>query len=122
MIIEKLIQRRNDIALKVRELNKSLVHIDATIKLFQADLVVEKLENQRGAISRELFEIMRNAPRPLTTRELAIKMFGADCPELDLQVKNLGVTLLYHEKRGLVRSDSKIAGAKLWEINISANQ
>ena len=59
----------------------SLTHLDATMRLFDPDLLSQNtdLVPQRGRVSwfgpgecrRLIYDVLRDAPQPLTTRELA---------------------------------------------------
>lgn len=116
MIVEKLIKRRNELALQVRELNANLAHLDATIKLLQADVRIEKLEMKRGSLSRDIFKILREAEAPLSTRDIAIKILGANHPELDFKVKNIGTALLHNANKGTIKATKGEGNSRLWEI------
>lgn len=92
MIIETLTKRRNEISAQIRELKESLTHIDATIKLFQGDYTAPKKPRHEG-LTRAIFDVLRNADKPLTTSEIA-GMIEADASRVEISLaaqKNKGL-------------------------------
>lgn len=106
MIIETLTKRRNEIAAEIRELRQSLTHIDATIKLFSADCQPARRPRHKG-ITRAIYDVLRNAEKPLTTTEIA-GMISADA-------KRVGIALATQAKKGLV-TGKREGVYNLWEI------
>lgn len=93
MIIETLTTRRNEIAAQIRELTKSLTHIDATIKLFQGDYTPLKRLRREG-LTRAIFDVLRNADKPLTTSEIAAM--------IEANTSRVGISLAAQKNKGLV--------------------
>lgn len=106
MIIETITNRRNDIAAQIRELQISITHIDATIKLFQEDHAPPKRPRREG-VTRAIFDTLRSAEKPLTTSEIA------DMIEVDS--KRVGIALIVQRKKGLITGERDGREA-VWEV------
>ena len=64
----------------------SLTHLDATMRLFDPDLVLADTDLQQrervswfrpGECLRTIYDVMREAPQPLTTRDVARRVIAA---------------------------------------------
>ena len=72
---------------KLAQHRGSLAHLDATMRLFDPDLLSQDtdLAPQRGRVSwfgpgecrRLIYDVLRDAPQPLATRELADRIMAA---------------------------------------------
>jgi hypothetical protein len=104
-IIHQLIGRRGEIADQLRKLETSLVHLDATIELFQPDY--KPVPVKRGDITRVMLDVLREATQPMTTPEVAERIGSS--------VKRTGIALCGQRKRGVVRSE-RTGKCTAWEM------
>ena len=136
--LEQLKKKRADmtgeIALchaKLQQLSTDLEHLDATIKLFAPDFVVESIMpkiftppkswSKRGEMSRAVLAILRVAKLPMNTREIAAHIIAqrgldADKGILDVMVRRVGHVLRDKRDKGLVRSIEETGLWLQWEI------
>jgi hypothetical protein len=105
MIIDTLTKRRNEIAAQIRELQQSITHIDATIKLFSPEYKIRR--PRREGITRAIFDVLRDADKPLTTGEVSA-IIGQDS-------KRVGIALAAQKKKGLV-TGKRDGVYSFWEI------
>lgn len=105
MIIEALTKRRSEIAVEIRTLNEGLRHLDATIKLFKPEYKSERAS--RGHHSRAILDVLREAHRPMTTREIA-QAAGID-------MKRASITLNQQKRRGAVKSSREAGQSMVWQ-------
>ncbi len=104
---------------RLSQLSDDLEHLDATIRLFAPDFVVEsvlpkvftppKSWSKRGEMSRAVMSILRIAKGPLSTREIAamiVQQRGLDGDRGILDVMTRRVSHVLRDKRatGLLRS------------------
>ena len=92
--IVALCDKRSALAGLVNRLEQELVehrtnlaHLDATMRLFDPDIRPEKIRPRRlrernawfrpGECLRLIYDVLREAPKPLTTRELAERIMDA---------------------------------------------
>jgi hypothetical protein len=93
-VIVALCDKRSALAGVVNRLEQELVehrtnlaHLDATMRLFDPDIRPEKIRPRRlrernawfrpGECLRLIYDVLREAPKPLTTRELAERIMDA---------------------------------------------
>ena len=93
-VIVALRDKRSALAGMVNRLEQELVehrtnlaHLDATMRLFDPDIRPEKIRPRRlrdrnawfrpGECLRLIYDVLRDAPKPLTTRELAERIMDA---------------------------------------------
>ncbi|MEP2735594.1 MAG: hypothetical protein ABJP34_04785 [Erythrobacter sp.] len=115
----------------LQKLSEDLEHIDATLRLFAPDFVVEsvvpkvfvppKSWSKRGEMSRAVLSILRVAKGPLTTREIGSMMVaqkGLDHDKgiLDIMTRRVGGVLRDKRHRGVVRSLEDTGLYLQWEI------
>lgn len=97
-----------------RELRKTIYHLVAVIRLWEPDfhpatvqpIVTRHRSVPNGTISQEAFAVLRDAGRPLRTREIARRV-----------AKRLGRDL---DNRSLARLDSAISGALTPQVSRGA--
>lgn len=99
-------ERREEIASEIRKLTKHLAHIDATIKIMQPG---KKLPQPRhGALTREIFRVMREAGEPMTTNQIAEAIEAEP-----LQIRD---ALRAQRRKGMVRGVEESGKAMMWGI------
>ena len=93
-VIGALRDKRSELAGMVNRLEQELVerrasltHLDATMRLFDPDIRPEEIRPRRlrdrnawfrpGECLRLIYDVLREAPKPLTTRELAERIMDA---------------------------------------------
>jgi len=80
----------------------------------------------RGDLTRATLDALRDAPGPMTTKELARHVMAerglntADAALLQLFTRRTGALLRHQKKRGILRSvkDDKYGRFDLWEIAV----
>lgn len=111
---------------------RELEHLDATIRLFDADYQIEAIKPKtfrppedwakRGEMTRIVLTILRQAAEPLTTRDIAFQLMqerALDTGNLNmlrLMTKRCGVALRGQRNRGLVRSLEGPGQTMVWEV------
>jgi hypothetical protein len=92
-IIRALRDKRSDLAGLVRGLEQklgehrtALTHLDATLRLFDPEIRPEEIRPRQprtrsvwfrpGECLRLIYDVLRDAPQPLTTREIAERVIG----------------------------------------------
>ena len=130
-MVTALVSKRSELAglidAKRGELNaflKDLDHIDAVIKLFAPEKVPELLPVKRRAsdrvfarheLTRRIFNILRQAERPMTAREITDRIIedkGTDEPAAQLKARV--VRALKRQEKAL---DSRMEGReRVWRI------
>ena len=103
-IIDTLKKKRNDMAAEIRNLTSGLEHIDATIKLFEPEYA--KPRTKHGGITRAIFDVLRTAECPMTTREIA-EAIGMDA-------KRTGIALNAQAKRKQINQRRSENGLMVW--------
>jgi len=138
LVIHGLIRKRAEIAgqieqhrREVRRLLDQLEHVDATLRIFAPDLDVCRIRAKaaparhragKGQVLAVAFDALREANRPLTTAELAMRVMAArglsaDNPDLArLMVNRLRACLQSQRDRGLVRSERQESGLLAWRL------
>lgn len=97
--------RRADLANDIRGMNKALKHLDATIALLEQG-VAPKFKQRE--LSREVFDAIRSAGRPLTSTEIA-RM-------IDAPIKRVMGTLCYQRDKGRVKGVQERGKDVLWSL------
>jgi len=105
MITETLTKRRNEISAEIKKLKASLIHLDATIKLFAENEPVKRPRHE--GLTRAILDLLREADKPLTTGEIA--------GTIEADPKRVGITLNTQQKKGLVTGKRDGAYA-YWKI------
>lgn len=116
---------------RLQQLSEDLEHLDATLRLFAPDFVVEsilpkvftppKSWSKRGEMSRAVLSILRVAKGPLGTREIAsmiVTQRGLDNDPgiLNVMARRVGHVLRDKREKGLVRSLEETGLWLQWEI------
>lgn len=84
--------RRADLANDIRGMTEALGHLDATIQLLEGGGIPPKYKQRE--LSREVFDAIRNAGKPLTSKQIA-RM-------IDAPIKRVMGTLCYQKDKGRV--------------------
>lgn len=113
------------------KLSDDLEHLDATLRLFAPDFVVEsilpkvftppKSWSKRGEMSRAVLSILRVAKGPVTAREIAAQIvtqrgLGSDHGILNVMTRRVAGVLRDKRERGAVRSIEETGLWLQWEI------
>jgi hypothetical protein len=135
-----LVAKRSEIAGKIdagREELKQLIvdldHIDAAIRLFDPNYDIGGIRPKpvhpaqivrRGDSIRLIFDLLRAAPEPMTTKQIALQVMAArglnaidDALVLTI-TRRVGASLRGYKENGAVRSirDGRYGKYDLWEI------
>lgn len=117
---------------RLQKLSEDLEHLDATLRLFDPDFVVESVRpkvfqppaswSKRGEMSRAVLSILRVAKGPLATREIAAMIVDQrglenSKPILDIMTRRVAGVLRDKRDRGIVRSIEETGLYLQWEIN-----
>jgi hypothetical protein len=137
-----LVEKRAEIAGQIahtratlRQLIIDLDHVDAAIRIFDPSYDVDGIRQKiptaahralRGDLTRATLDALRDAPGPMTTKELARHVMAerglnsADAALLQLFTRRTGALLRHQKKRGILRSvkDEKYGRFDLWEIAV----
>jgi hypothetical protein len=97
--------RRADLANDIRGMTEALSHLDATIMLLEQG-VSPKFKQRE--LSREVFDAIRNAGRPITSTEIA-RM-------IDAPIKRVMGTLCYQKDKGRVKGSQERGKDMVWEL------
>ena len=78
----------NRLEQQLAEHRASLAHLDATMQLFDPDIRPDEIRPQAAAVAqrwfrpgeclRLIYDVLRDAPRPVTTRELAERIMAGE--------------------------------------------
>lgn len=104
-VLSALRIHRADLANDIRGMNEALSHLDATIKLLEQGTAPKFKQRQ---LSREVFDAIRNAGRPITSKEIA-RM-------IDAPIKRVMGTLCYQKDKGRVTARQVPGKDALWEL------
>lgn len=99
--------RRADLANDIRGMTEALAHLDATIQLLEGGGVPPKYKQRE--LSREVFDAIRNAGKPLTSKQIA-RM-------IDAPIKRVMGTLCYQKDKGRVVSTHEPGKDVRWELS-----
>jgi hypothetical protein len=135
-----LVEKRREIAGKIgktratlRQLMIDLDHVDGAIRLFDPRYQIESIKPKapiaafhalKGDFTRAMLNVLRDAPGPMTTIELARHVMAergvnvTDKPTLQLFTRRAGALLRSQLKRGVLRAvkDPKHGRFCFWEI------
>jgi hypothetical protein len=138
--IAGLVAKRAEIAGQInqaratlRQLIIDLDHVDAAIRLFDPSYDVGGIRPKtrpaghvtyRGELVRIILSLLREAPGPLTTKEVALHLMvergqnAADAAMVTVMTRRAGALLRHYRERGSVRSikDPRRGQFDLWEI------
>ena len=123
----------NQIRASLRQLIIDLDHIDAAIRLFDPRYDVDQIRPKsypaghvtyRGELVKIVLDLLREAPGPLTTREVASHIMiergqnTRDETVLKVMTRRAGALLRHYRDRGMVRSikDPRRGQFDLWEV------
>ncbi len=136
-VIGALRKKRSELGGVVNQLEQRLVkhradlaHLDATMLLFDPDVRPREIHPRRqrarsawfrpGECLRLIYDELRNAPQPVTTRELAVRIMGVKAMPMDddrrrelIQKTILGS--LNRAKETIARIET--AGVVAWRLN-----
>ena len=135
-VISELRDKRSELAGMVNHLERQLVqhranltHLDATMQLFDPDIRPQEIRAKRqrarstwfgpGECLRLIYDELRDAPQPVTTRELAVRimrvkaMANADGRRRELIQKTI-LGSLNRAKETIERSET--AGVVSWRL------
>jgi len=137
-VLHALTRKRAEIAgkiehcqLEMRRLIAELDHVDATIRIFNPAIDIGRIRAKpvpprhaafKGEVSRIVFDVLREAPAPVTSRDIAMQLMkerGLDPNDRDLSVimvKRVCACLRVQRKRGLVRVAANIGNLQGWEL------
>lgn len=137
-MLEGLKRKRADITGEIARLQarwsvltKDLEHVDGVLAMLAPDFVQEAVKpkiftppaswSKRGEMSRVVLNILRTAPEPLTTREIAsmvIKQRGLEVTSatLNIMTRRVGHCLRDKRERGTVRSIEETGLWLQWEV------
>jgi hypothetical protein len=121
----------------LRQLFTDLDHIDAAIRLFERTYKAEAAARAqatnvaahttyRGELERTVLNLLREAPDPLTTKEVALHIMSergknvSNNAMVKMMTRRAGVLLSRYRERGAVRSIQNHRSGKpeLWEIAV----
>jgi hypothetical protein len=137
-VLSGLIAKRAELAGRIeaaqselRRLVIDLDSLDATIRLFAPEIDLDEVRpkplparNQafRGEMSRTVLNSLRQAAKPLPSREIALRFMTArglataDTMLLRVVTKRVGACLRNYRDKGIVRSVDGPRRTVLWEI------
>lgn len=117
---------------ELRKLISALDSVEATIRVFDPDIDLDQVRPRpvpprhaafKGEVTRVVFDSLRSANAPLTSRDIAVRLMtwrGLD-PEntglLVLMTKRIGSCLRAKKEQGLVRSLRDDGPLIKWEIH-----
>jgi hypothetical protein len=140
--IAGLVAKRAEIAGQIaqaramlRQLIIDLDHVDAAIRLFDPSYDVDGIRPRtlpaghvtyRGELARIVLTLLREAPGPLTSKEVARQIMvergqnTADATMVTIMTRRAGALLRHYRERGSVRSikDPERGRFDLWEIAV----
>ena len=135
-----LVEKRAQIAGQIdqaratlRQLIIDFDHVDAAIRLFDPSYDVDGIRPKtrpvahvtyRGELVRIILTLLREAPGPLTTKEVALHVMvergqnTADAAMVTVMTRRAGALLRHYRDNGSVRSikDRRLGQFDLWEI------
>ena len=137
--VKDLIQRRHEISADIEAAHEAIKNlafdlqsIDATILLFdkayRADAIQPRAFRpptdwaQRGELTKSIYDILRLASTPLSTKDIAMELMItkgmnlSDIPLLKLMSKRIGFALGVQRDKGLVKSMRGEGAMFLWEV------
>jgi hypothetical protein len=138
-VLTGLVRKRSELAGAIENVQADLhrmigelEHLDATIRLFDADYQVEAIKpktfrppdnwSKRGEMTRIILDVLRQAAEPLTTRDIAYQLMReraldtADLNLLRLMTKRCGVALRGQRNKGVVASSEGPGQVLIWQI------
>lgn len=137
-VLHALTRKRSEVAgqiehnqLALRRLIGELDHIDATIRIFNPSIDVGAIPNKpvpprhaafKGEVTRVVFDTLRNADGPLTSRDIAAELMekrglGSGDHQLNvIMVKRVCACLRAQRSKGLVRNVPAVGSLQGWEI------
>lgn len=137
-LVNGLIRKRKEIAGKIedaqlvlRQLIIDLDNLDAAIRLFRPDIDLEEIKPSplpprhsafRGEMARVIFKAMRDAGRPMTSREITFHVMAerslnvSDKRLVKLLIKRIGACLKHYKHKGTLAAKKGPGSFLLWEI------
>lgn len=111
---------------------RELEGLDATIRLFDPDYLVEQIRpkafrppedwSKRGEMARIILSILRRVAEPLTSRDIALQLISeraldaSDEKLCRLMTKRVGVALRSQRDKGAVRSEQGTGLYMTWML------
>ncbi len=137
-VLHALTRKRAEVAgqiehiqLELRRLIAELDHIDATIRIFNPSIDIGAIRSKpvpprhaafKGEVTRIVFQTLRDAQQPVTSRDIAMRLMterglNPDDRELALiMVKRVCACLRVQKKKGLVRNVPSVGTIQGWEV------
>lgn len=138
-VVSGLIKKRKEIAGKIedvqvvmRQLIIDLDNLDAAIRIFRPDIDLEEIRPSplpprhsafKGEMSRIIFTAIRNAGRPMHSRELTHYVMAerglniADKRLVQTLQKRIGACLKHYRQKGTLAASKGPGSFLLWEIS-----
>ena len=128
----KELSRQLDVAQdQLRKLTLDLDNIEAAIKVFDPEYPLEEIKPRplpprhpafKGQVSRAIFNVLRNADKPMTAMELAKHLMA----ERNLDAKNrklyqlmrkrVSAALRHYKSKGVIEADENIGRFLRWRL------
>ncbi len=137
-VLHALTRKRAEIAgqiehnqLSLRHLIAELDHIDATIRIFNPAIDIEAIRSKpvpprhaafKGEVTRVVFNALREAKTPLTSRDIALRLMSErglnpDDRELSvIMVKRVCACMRVQKMKGLVQIAAMLGNLQGWEL------
>lgn len=137
-VLHALVRKRSEIAGQIErlqdELRRAVIdldNIDASIRIFDPDLMLEQIKPRpsppvhqafKGEVARIVFTTLRNAKVKLRTTDVAARVMaerGLDTSNQRLRklfISRVGSAMRTWEKKGLIQSEWGADRVKYWEI------
>ncbi|HEV2160768.1 MAG TPA: hypothetical protein VGR52_00835 [Stellaceae bacterium] len=138
-VLGGLIRKRKEIAgqiedaqLKLRQAIIDLDNLDCAIRLFDPEIDLEEIRPSplpprhsayKGEMSRIILGALRDAGRPMTSKELVFQVMAErglavhDKRLVLLLTKRVGASLKHYKHKGTLRATKGIGPYLLWEIS-----
>ena len=137
-VLHALTRKRAEVAgqiehnqLELRRLIAELDHIDATIRIFNPTIDIGAIRSKpvpprhaafKGEVTRIVFQTLRDAQQPVTSRDIAMRLMterglNPDDRELAvIMVKRVCACLRVQKQKGLVRNVPSVGNLQGWEV------
>lgn len=137
-VLNALVRKRAEIAgqieynqLSLRHLIAELDHIDAAIRIFNPAIDIGAIRSKpvpprhaafKGEVTRVVFDMLRDASGPLTSRDIALSLMeqrGLNPNDRGLSVimvKRICACLRVQKQKGLVRNAVSLGNLQGWEV------
>ena len=137
-VLHALTRKRAEIAgriehnqLELRRLIGELDHLDSTIRIFDSSIDIGRNKSRpvpprhaafKGEVTRVVFDCLREAIGPVTSRDIALRVMtgrGLNCDDRELSVimvKRVCACMRVQKKKGLVKNAPHAGGLLGWEL------